>query len=120
MPRIMTDVYRNASFIVPFSEDKTEYAVVKPLTDTDIEAIRNEAAKEGGADESLMHKFFLRRLLAASVTGWQGFYDVAGNELAFTPEMLREICECDPEFAAALAIRIRNVARMGELEERKN
>lgn len=120
MPRILTDAYRNATFIVPFTEDKSEFALVKPLTDTQVNNIRNDASREAGADEQLAGKFFVRKLLEKSVTGWRGFYDVAGNSLEYSRETLREICECDPEFAAGLALRIRNVARLGELEERKN
>lgn len=107
-------------FYCPFTEDKGEYALVRPLTDTAMNELRIDAVKEAGADEALAAKIFMRRQLQKAVTGWQGFYDAAGNELRYSPEMLKEICECDPEFAGLLALRIRNVARLGELAERKN
>ena len=56
----------------------------------------------------------------ASVQDWKGFFDVAGDEIPCTPDSIKEICECDSEFTAGLLFRIQNVARMGELEERKN
>lgn len=120
MPKILTDAYRNATFIVPFTEDKSEYVAVRPLSDTEMNTIRLEASKEAGCDDDLANRFFLRKLLEKSLTDWQGFYDVAGNELAFSKEIIKEVCECDSEFAAGLALRIRNVARIGEIAERKN
>lgn len=120
MPRILTNAYRNRTFILPFTQDKTECAYIKPLTDTAISKIRNQAAAEGGADDMLTNKYFLQHFLEQSITGWQGFFDVAGNEIPYTQETLKEICECDPDFAALMAMRIRNVARQGELDERKN
>lgn len=120
MPKVLTDAYRDATFIVPFTEDKSEYCLVRPMTDTALNSLRIEAAKEGGADEALAGRIFLKKMLQKAVVNWVGFYDVAGHELKFSPEMLAQICECDPEFAGLLSLRIRNVARLGELEERKN
>ncbi len=120
MPVVLTDAYRNSTFILPFTADKSECAYVKPLTDSEVDKIRKKAAKEGGADETLTAKYFTRAFLQASITDWQGFYDAAGNEISYSPEMVKEVCECDPEFANMMAFKIRNIARLGELEERKN
>lgn len=120
MPRILTDAYKNRTFILPFSDDKSECAYIKPLCDSEINKIRLDAAKEAGADEDLVSKYFTRLFLEKSVTGWRGFYDAGGNELPYSRETLREICECDPEFVALMLLRIRSIARYGELEERKN
>lgn len=120
MPVVLTDAYRNKTFILPFVGDKSECAYIRPLTDTEIEKIRRQAAKEGGADETLVQKYFTRLFLMEAITGWQGFYDVAGNEISYSPEMVKEICDCDPEFALQTILRVRNIARTGELEERKN
>lgn len=120
MPKILTDKYRNATFCLPFTADKSECAWVRPLSDTAIGDLRLKADKEAGADDTIANKVFLRFFLCESLAGWQGFYDVTGEEIPFSREAVREICECDPEFAGVLALRIRNVARMGELEERKN
>lgn len=120
MPVVLTDAYRNRTFVLPFTGDKSECAYIKPLTDTEIDKVRKQAIKEGGADEILVQKYFTRLFLMESVTGWQGFFDVAGNEIPYSPEMVKEICECDPEFALLTYRRVINVARAGELEERKN
>lgn len=120
MPVVLTDAYRNSTFILPFLGDKSECAYIKPLTDTEIEKIRKQAAKEGGADEVLVQKYFMRLFLMEAITGWQGFFDVAGNEIPYSKDMVKEICECDPEFAKQTVLRVSNIARAGELEERKN
>lgn len=120
MPRVLTNAYRNRTFILPFTPDKSECAYIKPLTDTEIGKIRNQAAAEGGADDTLVNKYFLQHFLEQSITGWQGFFDVAGNEIPYTHETLKEICECDPAFSEHMGMRIRNIARQGELDERKN
>ena len=59
-------------------------------------------------------------VIQESVQGWKGFYDVAGVDIPCDKEHIKEICECDSEFTAGLMFRIQHVARMGELEERKN
>lgn len=120
MPVVLTDAYKNRTFILPFTADKSECAYVKPLTETDIDKIRKQAAKEGGADEVLITRYFNRAYLMESITGWQGFYDAAGNEIPYSPEMVKEICECDPAFAFETLRRVRDIARLGELDERKN
>lgn len=120
MPRILTNAYRNSTFILPYSDDKTEYATIKPVTDSMISRIRTRATSEAGADEQLAGKYFTQHFLEESITGWSGFYDVAGKEIPFSRDALKEICECDPAFVEIMALRIRNVARQGELEERKN
>ncbi len=120
MPVVLTDAYRNRTFILPFTADKTECAFVKPLTETEIDKIRKQAAKEGGADEVLVTRYFNRLHLMESIVGWQGFFDVAGNEIPYSAEAVKEICECDPSFAIDTLMRVRNIARLGELEERKN
>lgn len=120
MPRIMTNAYRNRTYILPYSDDKSECAYVKPVTDSMINKIRNQAASEAGADEQLAAKYFTLHFLEESITDWKGFFDVAGQEIPFTRESLKEICECDPAFVEVMAVRIRNVARQGELAEIKN
>lgn len=120
MPKVMTDAYRNATFILPYSDDKRECAYIKPLCDTEINRIRRDAAKEAGTDESLFNSFFMRIFLQEAIVGWEGFFDAGGHEISYTREMVKEICECDPEFAAGMVLRIRNVARLGELDDRKN
>jgi len=120
MPRIMTDAYKDATFILPFTEDKSEYALVRPLSYSNLMQLRMDARKEAGADEDLFNSVFTRLFLQKSLTGWQGFYDVAGNEIPFSMDAVRQICEHDTEFAAAQLLRIRNVARFGQLAEEKN
>lgn len=120
MPKILTSGYKNKTFVLPFTDDKSECAYIKPLSDTEIRNIQLKAATEGGADEQLAAKYFTRIFLQEAITGWKGFFDVAGNEIPHSIEAIKDICECDPEFAAIMVLRIRSIARMGELEERKN
>ncbi len=104
MPRVLTDQYRNVTFCLPFSGDKSECAWVKPLTETEINRLRQDAAKEAGADEELAGKYLIRGMLLKSITGWQGFYDAGGKDIPCTPEMIREICECDPDFCGGTGL----------------
>lgn len=120
MPKILTDTYRNATFFVPYTDDKSEGFFVKPVTETDLLKIRIDAAKEAGADNDLADVIARRLVLQRHVQSWQGFFDVAGNEIPCTPEAIKEVCECDPAFADGMAMRVRSVARIGELEEQKN
>lgn len=120
MPRILTDAYRDARFFIPYTEDKSEGVTIKPLTETTMFKLRDEAAKEGGADDNMALSIFNRKMLQTCITDWVGFYDAAGKELPCTSEVIKELCECDPEFASGLLLRIRAVARIGTLEEQKN
>ncbi len=120
MPRILTDAYRDATFCLPFSQDKSECAFVKPMTETARNEIRRRAAQEAGHGAALAERYFLRGALREAITGWKGFYDVKGNELPFSPEMIDELCACDPDFATAMLVRVLSVARAGELEDEKN
>ena len=120
MPKILTDAYRDATFFVTYNEDKTEGVHLKPLTDTAKGKLRNDAQKEAGADDAQTGAIFVRKMIQASVQDWKGFFDVAGDGILCTPDSIKEICECDSEFTAGLMFRIQNVARIGELEERKN
>lgn len=120
MPKILTDAYKDKVFVLPYTDDKKECAYIKPLTDKALNRIRREASKESGTDEALFNHFFLRGFLQESIVGWEGFFDAAGQEIPYSLEMVKEICECDPEFATGMALRIRNVARFGELDDRKN
>jgi hypothetical protein len=118
--RILTDAYKDATFFIPYSEDKTEGVFVRPMTSTMQIRIQNDAVKEAGADISLADRFVIAKTLQSLLVGWQGFYDVRDNEIPFSEQAIKEICECDPDFAALLATRIRHVARLGEIEDEKN
>ena len=118
--KILTDAYKDATFFVPYAQDKSEGVYVRPVTATLQRRLQNEAAKEAGADMGLAEGYAVVKMLQAALVGWQGFFDVTGKEIPFSEQAIREICECDPEFAAALALRIRHVARMGEVDDIKN
>lgn len=135
--KIVTDANGNPVFVTETGEDKAvDYpGLLKRLSEVNVEsgtrkqkirALEEKLALFDGIedlkawkDEELGSRIFMRKMLQKAVAGWAGFYDVAGNELKFSPAMLGEICGCDPEFADLLALRIRNVARFDELEERK-
>ena len=120
MPKILTDAYKDRTFFIPYTADKSEGMYVKPLTETMIQKLRNEASKESGGDEQLASAYLVRNMLKEAIKDWVGFVDMAGNPLPCTPEVIKEICECDSDFMGGLLLRIRNVARIGELEEVKN
>ncbi len=120
MPKVLTDQYRDATFCLPFTQDKTECVFVRPITETRRNEIRRRITREAGHDESLAAHYFMREALRESVAGGRGFRDVNGRELPFSREMLDEVCACDPDFAALMLARIMAVARTGELEDQKN
>lgn len=116
----MTEAFKDKSFFVPLSKDKSEGVFVRPVTATLRRQVQQEAIKEAGADTSIAEFYAVVKLLQKGLTGWQGFVDMTGGEIPFSAEMVKELCECDPDFMAGLATRIQHVARMGELEDRKN
>lgn len=118
--RIMTEAFKDKAFFVPLSKDKSEGVFVRPVTATMRRQVQQEALKEAGADASIADFYTVVKLLQKGLTGWQGFQDMEGQEIPFSIEMVRELCECDPDFMAGLAARIQHVARMGEMEDRKN
>ncbi len=120
MPKVLTDAYRDATFCLPFSRDKSECAFVRPMTETRRNEIRRRITQEAGHDAILAEHYFLREVLREAVVDWKGFYDVNGQELSFSREVLDEICACDPDFASLMLARILSVARTGELEDQKN
>ena len=120
MPKILTDAYKDATFFVPYTDDKSEGVYVRPQTETMRNRIRLKAHKEAGADESISGALFIKSFLEEAVVGWTGFVDVAGAEIPCTSEMKAQICECDPDFAAGLVSRVCHVARLGEVDDEKN
>ena len=120
MPKILTDAYRDATFFVPQNVEKTEGFSCTPLPLTLQQKLLNEARKEAGGDDQLVTSIYQRKALQNCVKSWVGYTDVAGVELECSPEVIKEICNCDPSHTTNMQIRLENVARLGELEERKN
>lgn len=120
MPKVLTGAYKDATFCLPYTPDKTECAFVRPLTESMRNQLRRDATLEAGADATLADRFFARAALKRALSGWQGFYDAAGKEIPFSPEAIDDICACDPDFVAMMLARILGVARCGELDDAKN
>ena len=120
MPKVLTDAYKDATFCLPFTKDKTECAFVRPMTETRRNELRRRATQEAGHDAALAEHYFMRDMLRECVVNWKGFYDASGKELPFSPSMLDEVCACDSDFAALMLTRVLHVARMGELDDQKN
>ncbi len=120
MPVVLTDAYKSKTFFVPLTLDKSEGFWAKPLTESDMAELRREAVKEAAGDEDIAAALMVRKIIIAKVTDWQGYLDASGQELPCTAEVKAEICACDPVHAADMALRIRNIARMGQKDDTKN
>lgn len=120
MPVVLTDPYMSKTFYVPLTLDKSEGFWARPVTETDMTEYRRQCGKEAGGDEDLMNSLILKRILMDKVVDWQGYRDAAGQDLPCTPEVKAAICVSDPVHVAEMVLRIRNIARMGMVDDAKN
>ncbi len=120
MPKILTKVYKNALFFLPYSRDKSEGVWCKPLTMTKRNELRRQAQIEAGMDTDIADAYLTRAMLEESIVDWKGFWTASGEEIPYSKEVLRDMCECDPGTAVTMLARILEIARMGELEDKKN
>ena len=111
MPKILTKVYKNALFFLPYSRDKSEGVWCK---------LRRQAQIEAGMDTDIADAYLTRAMLEESIVDWKGFWTAGGEEIPYSKEVLRDMCECDPGMAVTMLARILEIARMGELEDKKN
>lgn len=118
--RILTEAFRDRTFFVPLNNERTEGVFVRPMSATQRRKIQQEALREAGADISIAAYLEGVKLLQRCVADWKGFQDLDGNDIRCTPEKIREVCECEPDFMGQLAQRIQHVARLGELDDEKN
>ena len=100
--------------------DKSEGIWVRPITRTQLNEAYRKAALEAGADAELAEALVSLRVLENSLVDWKGFFDANGNSIDYSGEILREVWENDPAMFANIYWRIREIARMGELDDQKN
>lgn len=117
---ILTKQFSASTFRLPLTADGSAYLLCKPIFATKVHDITAKAIAECGFDSNIASRLIVERLLEASVSGWSGLNDINGDKIEYSTEMIREICEADPEFAMAQVERIRRIAREARLEEEKN
>lgn len=118
--RIMTEAYKDAIYFIPLNGQKTEGIYVKPISSTERRRITLEAVKEAGGDMAVAAYLESVKMLQAALDGWKGVYDMSGNEIPFSAEAVKAACEYDPDIMAQFLARMKNVARFGEEDDRKN
>jgi hypothetical protein len=120
MPCIITDRYKDSTFFIPYTPDKSEGVFVKPLTETKRNDIRRATIQEAGQDNDLFNQMLVRSMLGESIQEWKGFTDVAHEKIDYSKENLKGLIPLDPDFFGTLLLRVNNVARYGELADEKN
>lgn len=118
--QIMTEAYKDLEYFVPLNPAKTEGYWGRPISATERRKIAQEAIKEAGGDMLLGNHLEMGKMLSIGLTRWIGMVDMGGAEIPFSGEVLRMICEYDPDAMAGFLHRLRNIARFGELEDQKN
>lgn len=120
MPCILTDRYKDSTFFIPYSPDKSEGVFVKPLTETKRNDIRRATIQEAGQDNELFNQMIMRSMLGESIQDWKGFTDPGHDDIPYNKETLKTLIPLDPDFFNGLLLRVNNVARHGELVDEKN
>jgi len=120
MPVLLTEAYASSTFFIPLKADKSEGVWVRPLTETKRRKIKDYALQEAGHDTDIATRYTIRDTLKECIVKWKGFYDVAGNEIPYSQDMLATLVNIDPEFFSGLYLRVVAVARFGEIEDVKN
>ena len=120
MPRILTEPYKNATFFVPWTPDKSQGFWAIPITRTVRGKLWNEAILEAGTDMDIATALFKLRLLQDAVRGWRGVVDAAGKEVEFSRDALKSLWELNPSIADDMAEKVLAVATIGERDDLKN
>jgi hypothetical protein len=117
---VLTKKYAEAAFRLPLTSDGTAYLLCKPVLATKLSEISRQVMAEVGFDAHIAAAKLPAALLESYVIGWHGLQDMNGAEIKFSTDMLKEVCEADPDFAAQTLERLRRIAREAHLEEQKN
>lgn len=117
---VLTKKYAEATFRLPLTSDGSAYLLCKPVLATKLSEISRQVMAECGFDAHISTLKLPAALLEAYIVGWSGLQDINGDEIIFSVEMLKEVCEADTEFAAQTLERLRRIAREAHLEEAKN
>lgn len=117
---ILTEAFKDRAYFIRLGRGKDEGLYAKPVSLTERRRIALDAMRESGGDLVLAGHIETERLLQASLTGWVGLWDSGGKEIPFSQENISMICEHDPDAAADFSVRVKNIARLGELDDEKN
>ena len=120
MPKIVTKNYSDAVFFIPYMADKSEGIWARPITRTQLSKAYRKDALEAGEDTELPDALVSLRVLENYLVDWQGFFDANEKPIEYSRETLREVWESDPAIFTNIYWRIREIARMGELDDQKN
>ena len=90
------------------------------MTETLRKRIRDNVIQEAGQDQINAAEYAARDTLKHCVQDWKGFFDVAGNVIPFSQNIILELIKIDPEIFSIIHTRILSVARFGELDDLKN
>ncbi|WP_302551836.1 hypothetical protein [uncultured Bilophila sp.] len=120
MPKIVTKNYSDAVFFIPYTADKSEGIWARPITRSQLNEAYRKAALEAGADTELTEALVSLRVLENSLVDWKGFFDANAKPIEYSRETLRAVWENDPAIFTNIYWRIREIARMGELDDQKN
>lgn len=118
--RILTEAYKDREFFIPLDQHKTEGVYAKPVSSTTRRKLAQIALRDAGGDVLVANYLESVAFLQESLSGWKGMYDIMGNEIAFSSDVVRMVCEYDPDAAANFVHRVKNIARFGDLEDEKN
>ncbi len=118
--QIMTEAYKDKIYFLPLTPQKTEGVYARPLSSTERRKATMEAAREAGGDMIVGTYLESVKMLEMSLVDWKGFVDMGGEEVKFSPGIVKTVCETDPDLMAQILGRIKNVARYGEEDDRKN
>lgn len=120
MPKIVTKNYSDAVFFIPYTADKSEGIWARPITRSQLNEAYRKSALEAGADTELTEALVSLRVLENSLVDWKGFFDANAKPIEYSRETLRAVWENDPAIFTNIYWRIREIARMGELDDQKN
>lgn len=120
MPKIITSAYADTVFFVPLNKDKSEGFWTKPFTRTQYNTAKREAMLEAGADTDLAEAMTTLKLMESNIVDWKGFYAPTGEDIPYKREVLRDLWENDMAIFMQLYLCVRDVARLGEIDDRKN
>ena len=118
--RLVTAPYKAKTFFFPMTDNKSEGFWAVPLTRTMLHEVRQNAIVEAGADYDVADSILDRMILERCLRGWKRFESQDGKPFDFCKEAIKELWEFNPELAHIMAQSIRQLFRIGELDEKKN
>lgn len=120
MPKVVVRAYADALFFVPLNKDRSEGFWARPITRTQYAEARREAMLEAGGDLEIAEAMTALRLLQTHVVDWKGFFAPDGEAVPYSREVMRDLWECDAALFAHLYLCLREIARLGDVDDAKN